>query len=429
MSRFEEIQIKGVVDENNSTTSELGIGGVFTGTKTNILNFGIVFVTIFTDVASAIDGLSIQQSPDGINWDYDPNDNYTIAAGANKNFSINPHSKWFRVVYTNGGVEQGDGNFRLQSICKGNSKPSSHRIKDEIIGDDDCELMKAAITGINGTGEWHNVGVTVDGNLTISDNSSGLAISQGNVNGTSFVHKFGESPDFDQSDGEVTMWDGANDSLFGGSPPMVYTFSSSDDIGIISSSDAGDNQTIEMQGLDGDFNIVTQTITLNGQTDVDISLTGVDLIRAFRLKNTGSTDIAGVVYLRTNGSAQTNGVPNVANTVRSIINNGNNQTLMAVYTVPNGTTGYMRSWYAATAGAKKESEYKIKIKSRAFGGVFQVKHSSAISDQGTSKDNHPYIEPEVFVAKTDIIMTVEMLKNTGINANISGGFDIVIVDN
>lgn len=425
-SRFEEIDIKGFVDTNNSSTTILDPGGtnVFTGTATDILNSGIVFVTVSTDQASAINGLSIQQSSDGTNWDH--TDNYTIAAGMGKNYSINPHSKWFRVVYTNGGVIQ--GHFRLQSICKGNAKPSSHRIKDDIVGDDDCELVKAAITGMNGDGVWHNVKTTSDGNLTISDNSDGLAIAEGNVTGKTFVHKFGEGPDFDNSDGEVVMWDGANDAILGGGA-MTYTFSSSADIGLISSSNAGDTQTIEIQGLDSSFNFIAQTITLNGQTDVDISATGVDLIRVFRLRNTGSTDIAGVVYMRTNGSAQASGVPSVANTVRAIINNGNNQTLMVVYTVPNGKTGYMRSWFAATAGASRSSEYKIKVKSRNFGGVFQVKHSSAISDNGTSKDNHPYVEPEVFAAKTDIIITVEMLLGSATQADVSGGFDIVIVDN
>ena len=417
---------QGTIDEANSSTTVLNPAGinVFTGSATNILNCGIVFVTVATDQASATDGLSIQQSSDGTNWDH--TDEYTIAAGSNKNYSINPHSEWFRIVYTNGSVVQ--GYFRLQSICKGNAKPSSHRIKDSIIGDDDCELVKAALTGINGAGDWHNIKSTPDGDLTISDNSSGLAIAEGNVTGKTFVHKFGEAPDFDQADGEVTMWDGANDALFSGSPPMVYTFSSSADIGLISSSDAGDGQTIEMQGLDSDFNLVVQTITLNGQTDVDISATGIDLIRVFRLKNIGATDIAGVVYVRINGSAQTDGVPDAANTVRAIINNGNNQTLMAVYTVPNGKTGYMRSWFAATAGASRNSEYKIKIKARPPGQVFQVKHTSAISDTGTSKDNHPYVEPEIFVAKTDIIMTAEMLLNAATQAEISSGFDMVLVD-
>lgn len=278
----------------------------------------------------------------------------------------------------------------------------------------------SVLMGPNGT----QADVTIDGDLTIADNSSGLAIAEGIVSGKTFVHKFGEAPDFDNSDGEVTMWDGANDAILGGGA-MVYTFSSSADIDTISSSDGGDTQVIEIQGLDTNFDLVTQTKTLTGQTD---AILDTPLIRVFRMKNIGSSDIAGVVYLRTNGSGQSGGVPSTANTARAIINNGNNQTLMVVYTVPNGKTGYMRSWYAATAGANRSSEYKIKIKSMSFGGVFQVKHSSAISDEGTSKDNHPYIEPEVFAATTDIIMTVEMLTSAATQADISGGFDIVLVD-
>ncbi len=429
MTELRRVSILGEVDDNNSYDSAvsgvLGIGGVFTGTASNILDFGTVFVTIATDVASAADGLSIQQSSDGTNWDH--TDDYTIPANGNKNYSLNPHSEWFRVVYTNGGT--GQAFLRLQSIMKGNSKPSSHRIKDSIIGDDDCTLVKAALTGENGTGQWHNVKTTADGNLTISDNSDGLAIAEGNVTGKTFIHKFGNAPDFDTGDNVVTVWDGANDGLLGGSPPMVYTYSSSADIGLITSSDAGDGQTIEMQGLDSNFDLVTQTITLNGQTDVDISATGVDLIRLFRLKNTGATDIAGVVYVRTNGSAQDgSGVPSVANTIRGIINNGNNQTLMAIFTIPNGKIGYMRDWYASTAGASRSSEYTMILKARPTGEVFQVKHVSAINDAATSTYKHDYVEPEVFAAKTDIEMTAQMLVAAGTAASISAGFDIVLVD-
>ncbi len=430
-SANKKISIDGMVDNGNSYDSAvsgvLGIGGVFTGAAKDILTCGVVFVNISTDQASATDGLSIQQSSDGTNWDH--TDDYTVAVGANKNYSINPHSRWFRVVYTNGDVAQ--GHFRLQSICKGNSKPSSHRIKDDIIGDDDCELVKAAITAENGDGVWHNIKSTPDGDLTISDNSSGLAIAEGNVTGKTFIHKFGSASDFDTGDNAVNVWDGANDGLFAGTPPMVYTYSAddTDDIGIISSSDAGDTQTVELQGLDVNYSLVTQTITLNGQTDVDISATGTDMVRIFRVKNTGATDLAGVVYVRTNGSAQDGGgVPSVASTVRAIVNNGNNQTLMAIYTIPAGKTGYMRDWYASTAGASRSSEYVMRLRARPFGGVFQLKHVSAISDSATSTYKHDYTEPEVFQAKTDIEMTAQMTVVAGTDGSISSGFDIVLVD-
>lgn len=141
MSRFELINIKGIVDSGNSTSTPLGGGGVFTGTAIETLNYGIVFVSVYADVASITDGLSIQQSIDGTNWDF--TDSFTIAAGANENYSVNPHARYLRVVYTNGAGAQ--SSFRLQTVLKGNAKPSSHRLSDTVTTQDDAELVKSII--------------------------------------------------------------------------------------------------------------------------------------------------------------------------------------------------------------------------------------------------------------------------------------------
>ena len=51
----------------------------------------------------------------------------------------------------------------------------------------------------------------------------GLEVAKGNIPGHSIVHKFGNAPDFDTSDGVVDVWDGASD---GGSDLMsLYLFS------------------------------------------------------------------------------------------------------------------------------------------------------------------------------------------------------------
>lgn len=142
MSRFELINVKGVVDSGNSTSTPLAGGATFTGTAFEILNYGIIFVSVYTDVASATDGLSIEQSHDGTNWDF--SDSYTISAGANENYGVNPHARYLRVVYTNGATPQ--GSFRLQTVAKGNAKPSSHRLVDTVTTQDDAELVKSVIS-------------------------------------------------------------------------------------------------------------------------------------------------------------------------------------------------------------------------------------------------------------------------------------------
>jgi hypothetical protein len=226
-----------------------------------------------------------------------------------------------------------------------------------------------------------------------------LEIAKGNITGHTYVHKFGEAPDFDTGDGFVTIWDGADD---GNTDAMVYTYSATADIGLLSSSNVGDTQTVEIQGLLDDGTLSTQTFTLNGQTDVDLSATGTNFERVFRLKNTGATDFAGDVYLRTDGSGQASGVPSTANTVRLKCKAGENQTLMSIYTVPTGKTAYLDSFYSSTRGANRSATYDIHLVARPSGGVFQLKNSQELSDSATNRWQHKYLVPEKFSAGTDI---------------------------
>lgn len=408
--------VAGKIDNRNTTSVALGIDGVYTGATQEVLDYPLIFINVYSDVASAIDGLSIQQSSDGINWDH--TDEYTIPASTGKNYSVQRMAKYFRVVYTNGSTAQTE--FRLQVVLSENSKPSSHRVKDTISGDDDVEAVKAALTGEDHTGAWRNVGVTLDGDLTISDNSTGLAISQGSVTGVANVNKFGNAPDFDTTDGEVDIWDGADD---GNESIMTYTFSTTADIDRLSSSDAGDTQDIEVQGLDANYDLVLQTITLTGQTPVALT---TPLIRVFRLKNVGATDIVGRVFCFVNG-ATTGGVPNTVTDIRAIIDNGNNQTEMAIYTVPAGKTGYIREIYASTAGGSRPTNYVVKMKIRPFGQVFQLKHRRSINDD---KDlEKKFDTPEKATEKADIVITAETTENSINGSSMSAGFDIVLIDN
>mgnify|MGYP003643878706 CR=1 FL=1 len=264
------------------------------------------------------------------------------------------------------------------------------------------------------------IGATDAGNLRVTDAESGLAIAKDDVVGHSFIHKFGRAPDFDSGDGDVTIWDGANDAL---TNEMQYNYSATAIIDSLVSSDSGDTQAIEVQGLDSNYALTTQTITITGQTRKALD---TNLIRVIRLVNVGSTDIAGNVYCYED-TALTAGVPIDTTKIRAVIIDGSNQTEMAVYTVPAGKTGYLRQWFASSSGAKKTTNYLTKLKARPFGQVFQLKHSSSIAD--AAPYIHSYIEPEAFAEKTDIEMTAS-ITDTGITeAAVSAGFDIVLVDN
>lgn len=274
-----------------------------------------------------------------------------------------------------------------------------------------------------GDGGGNIAHVDEDGHLTVHDSGNGLAIAQGDITGTSFLHKFGGAPDFDTGDGIVDVWDGADDANI---DQMVYQYSDVANINTFSSSDAGDTTTIEVQGLDENLNQMVETVVLNGQTT---TTTANSFKRVFRLKNVGTVDNIGHIYCFTHDTAVTGGVPQTSANVRAVMQPANNQTLMAIYTIPAGKTGYMRSFFATSSGASRSADYQVDLFARPEGQVFQLKHRSSILEGGTTHWNHQYVEPEVFKEKTDIAMRVKILTNTITAASIAGGFDIVLVDN
>ena len=147
---------RGLIDSNNSSTTTLAGGATFTGTITDITDYGIGFVSVYSDQDSATDGLVIEQSTDGTNFDH--SDEYTITGGNGKNFAINLHANYIRVSYTNGG--SGQTAFRLQLKLNYMGLATSHRVKGDITTDDDARLVKSILmTRANDLQEYKNVGI------------------------------------------------------------------------------------------------------------------------------------------------------------------------------------------------------------------------------------------------------------------------------
>jgi len=405
----------------NSTTNTLTANSVFIGGADDVSEYSAITILIHSDAPSATNGLKIQFSAAASVWHI--GEEYTIKSNATKFFTPPIQAKYMRIMYSNGSQSQTEFNIHTM-LKKYPIKWSSHNIAEPIVDEDDSELVKAVLTGKDPGNGYLNVAVTADGNLAISDNSSGLSIAQGNVSGASFIHKFGATgPDggFDVADGFVTVWDGAEDGTAW--EAMNYTYSATADIDGLSSTGTTDGQLIEIQGLDSSSNLIIQTVTLTGQTPVAIP---TNLLRVFRLKNISSTNLTNHVFCFVNGGGLTGGVPNLATNIRAIIQPNNNQTLMAVFTIPDdGAVGYMRDWYASTAGAKRDSTHTIKVLARPPGGVFQLKHIANISVTGTSYIQHRYIEPEVFSAGTDIEVQMDTDQDA---AGVAAGFDIVLVE-
>ena len=155
-----------------------------------------------------------------------------------------------------------------------------------------------------------------------------FGIASGQVDGFSWIDKFGSNNLITTATDPEDVWE------YGG----LYTFSDTADIQSISSSSAADTGiVVRVQGLLDDGTQCSCYDTLNGQNIVTLDST---FWRVFRIENMDSVDLAGTVYCY-RGTDETDGVPDTDSDVRASVSNGNNQTLMSIYTVPLGYVGFL----------------------------------------------------------------------------------------
>jgi len=380
----------------NSTMETLDAGEVFTGEWEEILQYSVLLVGVKSDVTSAIDGLSIQFSPDGSN--YVNSDEYTIPANSGKTFSFQPCGRYFRVVYTNGGTEQ--TSFSIESILKSDYvKPSSHRIQDSIIEDDDAELVKSVITGLGENGVFSNAKVSSSGRLKVVSQPYTYAIAEGDVLGHRPLRRFGHNPSVGTSLETVS-----NDSV-------LYTYLTSAEYLRIVSTSASDDiagvgmRSIFIQGLDGDYNIVNEVVELDGTTPVYTTTHQyIRLLAAYGSAVGTTPGNVGIVTISNNAGTNILGTLPV----------GEGRWNSAIVTVPAGGTIYITDWYGSENSSKGS---EISLWKREFGdGGWQLLRLYTLLDNVFENEIKT---PLSFTEKTDIEIRA---KSSLGGANIAAGF-------
>ncbi len=238
----------------------------------------------------------------------------------------------------------------------------------------------------------------------------GLNVSMGMYPSYSTLHKFGENSAIDTTTDPEEIWEAGG----------VYVYDADGTAPIVSliSDDGGDTEPILVTGLDINGHEVEQTITLTGGTRVALT---TPLWRVYRMANLGTTDLAGTVYCYTG----TGGVP-AANAIRAIISDTNNQTLMALYTIPAHKVGFMfRKEFGVSRGVAA-AEVLCNYCTREFGKVFRIQERINLSNSGTSTYEDEHAFPDPLTARMDIRMRVE---ETSANAvGVFATFDILLVD-
>ena len=241
-----------------------------------------------------------------------------------------------------------------------------------------------------------------------------LQVARGQVAYHTPQFKFGFNPDVDDS--EETVW------AQGGS----YSYLSSSSVLKVSSSSTADDsagtgaRTVQLYGLDADYNEINETVTLDGQTAVNTTNSFLRINRmVVRSAGTGEKN-AGVIYAGT--GTVTAGVP--ANKYATIAI-GDNQTLMALWTVPAGHTAYLLQKDLTVATAQNNKYATIRLVARPEGEVFQTKDKHVLDNNVL---HQKYDTPLKFEEKTDIEVRC-VGDSSGANISVSAGLDIVYIKN
>ena len=214
------------------------------------------------------------------------------------------------------------------------------------------------------------------------------------VSNHSSVNKFGWNTSV--GTGFETIWDGSN----------VYTYHSAGTAVLTGDTPGDDNaSTVEIQGLDENFVLQTETATVGG------AATTTQFSRVFRMilktANTGSTNVDDIRCV-------------VNSTTAAVITAGGGQTQMALYTIPAGKTGYLKK-FQGSIDKQKEVVFRIIARDNDAGGAFAEKGRFGTFGVPVV---YEYPHPLKFAANTDI----QIQAKAGATTEAGAIFDLVLID-
>jgi hypothetical protein len=183
-------------------------------------------------------------------------------------------------------------------------------------------------------------------------------------------------------------------------------------------------RTVQLYGLDGDYNEINELVTLNGQTPVNTTQSFLRINRMV-VRSAGSGGVnAGVIYAGT--GTVTTGVPaNVYASVNGVT--GANQSLMALWTVPAGYTAYILQ-YDVSNGTSSQTPAvcKLILAVRPYGEVFQSKDVKSLTTGMHIEET--FALPQKITEKSDIEVRA-ISSSASVTFDISAAFEIVYIKN
>jgi len=227
-----------------------------------------------------------------------------------------------------------------------------------------------------------------------------IQVSRGLVDGHKRLFKFGHNPLI--QDISETIWDAGG----------LYTYpSSAVAMTVTSGAGATDNGVaITVQGLDGDYNEVSEEVTL---ASTGTATTTQTFLRVYRAFVSGSQAITANTTIANGG------------TTYAQINTGENQTLMALWTVPAGYTAYLLDTKITAFTEQNNKVATINIYARRENGVFRTADKFDVFAAAITQN---YKCPIPFPEKTDIEVRA-VATSSNADLRVAAGLDIIYIAN
>ena len=215
----------------------------------------------------------------------------------------------------------------------------------------------------------------------------GLEVQKGNVPKTTFINKFGRNAATATGD---AIW----------APSTAYTEPVTCELANVTSSSASDAaagigaRTIHITGINELYNIVSETVTLNGVANVSTVNKYCNIHRAYVLTAGTSETAVGTITITSTAA----GTPVIAS-----IAIGYNQTQSSVYMVPTGYKAYINLPNVAGQNTTANSLCDIGCFKKEFGGVFRIQMDFHLTGGTTAYMPKVFGAPIYFEAKSTIL--------------------------
>lgn len=237
-----------------------------------------------------------------------------------------------------------------------------------------------------------------------------LQVARGLVAGHRAVTVFGYNFDVDTT--EATVWPYTGKIAH---PTSAVQLS-------VSSSSASDTaagvgaRTVLLNGLDGGYNEISETITLTGQTSVTTVRSYLRITSARVMTAGSSSGAVGDIYFGT--GVVTAGVPA---TVYNLIKYDYNTTITAHYTIPAGYTGYVSQGLFSAGQSGGTAPVRGRLLTTGADGI---RHTAAVTTVNNGVADYAFEYPLAVPEKTDIEATALGVSQ---NNEASAMFVIVLV--